>query len=50
MGCPCVRLFVILSVFSFLDDNMSKYQWIFTKFGMCIDIVEIWFAIADRQI
>ena len=28
-------------VFSFLDYNLSKYQWIFTKLGMCIDIVEI---------
>ena len=31
------------SVFSFLDDNFSKWQWIFTKLGVCIDIVEIWF-------
>ena len=31
--------------FSFLDDNLSKHQWIFTKFGMCIDIVELWFGI-----
>ena len=29
------------SVFLFPDDNLSKYQWIFTKLGMCIDIVEI---------
>ena len=26
------------SVFSFPDDNLSKYQWIFTKLGMCVDI------------
>ena len=32
-----------LSVFSFPDDNLSECQWIFTKLGMCIDIVEIWF-------
>ena len=31
--------------FSFPDDNLSKHQWIFTKLGMCIDIVEIWFGI-----
>ena len=37
------------SVFSYLDDNFSKYQWIFTKLGVCIDIVEIWFEIADWQ-
>ena len=36
--------------FSFPDDNLSKHQWIFTKFGMCIDIVEIWFGIANGQI
>ena len=36
--------------FSFPDDNLSKQQWIFTKLGMCIDIVEIWFRIADGQI
>ena len=36
--------------FSFPDDNFSKYQWIITKFGMCIDIVEIWFGIANGQI
>ena len=38
------------SIFSFLDDNFSKYQWIFTKLGMCIDIVEICFWIANGQI
>ena len=36
--------------FSFTDDNLSKIQWIFTKLGMCIDIVEIWFGIANGQI
>ena len=38
------------SVFSFPDDNFSKYQWIFTKLGMCIDVVETWYGIADGQI
>ena len=37
-------------IFSFPDDNLSKHQWIFTKLGMCIDIVKIWFGIANRQI
>ena len=32
-----------------MDDNLSKCQWIFTKLSMCIDIVEIWFRIADGQ-
>ena len=36
--------------FSFPDDNLSKHHWIFTKLGMCIDIVEIWFGIANGQI
>ena len=36
-----------MSIFSFLDDNLSKYQWIFTKLGKCIDIVEICFGIAS---
>ena len=37
-------------IFSFPDDNFSKYQWIFTKLGVCIDFMEICFGIADRQI
>ena len=45
--CPSVRPPVR---FSFPDDNWSKHQWIFTKLGMCIDIVEIWFGIANGQI
>ena len=36
--------------FSFPDDNLSKHQWIFTKLGICIDIIEIWFGIANGQI
>ena len=39
-----------MPIFSFPDDNLSKHQWIFTKFGMCIDIVAIWFGIANEQI
>ena len=35
---------------SFPDDNLSNHQWIFSKLGMCIDIVEIWFVIANGQI
>ena len=35
---------------SFLDDNLSKRKWIFTKLDICIDIVEIWFGIANGQI
>ena len=35
---------------SFPDENLSKCQWNFTKFGMCIDIVEICFGFANGQI
>ena len=38
------------SIFLFPDDNLSNYQWTFTKLGVCIDIVETWFGIADGQI
>ena len=37
------------SVFYF-QDNLSKSQWIFTKFGVYIDIIEICFEIAHQQI
>ena len=38
------------SVFLYPDDSMSEYQSIFTKLGMCIDIVEIMFGIANGKI
>ena len=39
-----------LSAFLFPGYNLSKYQWIFTKLGSCIDRVEVWFGIANGQI
>ena len=49
--CPSTRLLVIPpSVFLFQDDNFGKFQWIFNKLGICIDIVEIWLGIANGQI
>ena len=39
-----------ISPFVFPDDNLSKHQWIFTKLALCIDIVKIWFGIANKQI
>ena len=36
--CPSVNVSVH---FSFPDDNLSKHQWISTKVGVCINIVEI---------
>ena len=51
VGCPCVRPSVVRSsVFSFPDDNLSKCQWIFTKLGVSIDIMEIWYGIVNWQI
>ena len=41
--CPSVH-------FSFPDDNLSQHEWIITKLGMRIDIVEIWFEIVNGQI
>ena len=38
-----------MPIFLFPDDNLSKHQWLFTKLGMCIDIVEIWFGIAKAM-
>ena len=51
-ACLSVRPSVVRPFvpFSFPDDNLSKHQWIFTKLGMCIDIVEIWFRIFNGQI
>ena len=34
----------------FLDDNLSKHQWICTKLGMRIDILGSWFGIANGKI
>ena len=47
--CPHVCSSVLWSAsILFPDDNLSK--WIFTKLGIRIDIVEIWFGIANVQI
>ena len=41
----------LMSVFSFLDDNFTKkYQWIFTKLNVCIDVVNICFGIVNGRI
>ena len=48
---PSVRLSLVRSsVFSFPDDNLSKYLLIITKLNMCIDILEIWYRIVNGQI
>ena len=46
----CLSYVSSQSVFLFPDDNLSQYQWIFTKLGVCIDNVEFWFGIAIGQI
>ena len=38
----------VIHLISFPDDNLSKHQWIFTKFGICI-VVGIWLGIANGQ-
>ena len=43
-------LFVCLFCFLLLFFRLSKYRWIFTKLDMCIDIVKIWFRMANGQI
>ena len=46
--CVCVCMSVCIS---FPNDNLNKHQLIFTKLVvMCIDIMEIWFGIANGQI
>ena len=40
---PCVRL----SVRPYFHFRTCKYQRIFTKLGICINIAEIWFEIAN---
>ena len=50
--CPSVNqsvrlLYIHLSIFSFLDDNLSKCQWIVTKLGICIDMVKFCIRIAN---
>ena len=39
-----------MPIFSFPEDNLSKYEGILTKLGTCIDIKEIWFGIANGQV
>ena len=34
----------------FMDDSLSKCQWLFTKLAMCIDILQISFGMANGQI
>ena len=38
------------SIFLFTNNYLNKCKQIFTKLGMCIDIIEIWFGIAYAQI
>ena len=50
--CVClsyVHPYFSPSIFLFPDDNSNKCQWIFTKLGVSIDIVGIWFGMANGQ-
>ena len=39
-----------MPIILFLHDDLSKNQWIFTKLGLCIAVVVVWFGIANAQI
>ena len=45
--CPSI---IRPSVFSFPDDNLSKYRQTFIKIGICFGIVDIWSGIANGHI
>ena len=47
IGCPYVWL---VFFFFLVNKTWCNCQWSFTKLGMCIDIVEIWFWIIYGQI
>ena len=48
---PSVHLsYIRPSLFLFPDNNLSECWWIFTKLGMSIGIVEIWFGITNGHI
>ena len=53
VSCQCVRPSVCRTFFCpyFLSggDNLKKCQWSFTKLGVCIDMVEIWFGIVMEK-
>ena len=38
-----------MHIFLFPGVILSKNQWIFTKLRLCIDILKIWFGIANGQ-
>ena len=43
IGGPYVHDPSTINLYLFADNDLSKYQWIFTKRGMYVDIVEICF-------
>ena len=48
--CPSVCGTSVSLYFCFPDDNLPECQWIFIKLGVCVDVVDIWFGIANGQI
>ena len=41
VSCWCLPIPLLYVHIAFLNDYLSKCQWIFTKLGMCIDMVGI---------
>ena len=39
---------LLVSLFS--DNNLGKFQWLITKLGFSINIMDIWFRVANGQI
>ena len=49
--CPSIHPSVVHpSIILFPYDNLSKCQLIFTKLGVCSDVVEIWFGNTNGRI
>ena len=44
-----IRVSVRLYVFSIPVNNLMECQWIFTRFNVSIDIVQIWFGISNGK-
>ena len=38
------------SVFSFPDDNLSNFQWLFIKLGLGMNIMEIWIGLLMNNV
>ena len=56
VGCPCIHpsfhqsICLSIRLYFRFRTITSKCPWIFTKLSVCINIVEIWYEIANGQI